>query len=72
MSELNIVVPMAGAGSRFAKAGYKDYFSETDTLYVTFISQFGGTIKARALFPNNHGGFGPVDVLEVAKRNEEK
>jgi len=24
MSELNIVVPMAGAGSRFAKAGYKD------------------------------------------------
>ena len=57
---------------KFAKAGYKDYFAEDDILYITFVSQYGGTIKAKALFPNNHGGFGPVDILEVAKRNEEK
>ena len=57
---------------KFAKAGYKDYFMEDDILYITFVSQYGGTIKAKALFPNNHGGFGPVDILELAKRNEEK
>ena len=57
---------------KFAKAGYKDYFLEDDILYISFVSQYGGTIKAKALFPNNHGGFGPVDILEVAKRNEEK
>lgn len=52
---------------KFAKSGYKDYFEDDDMIYVNFVTQHSGQLKVKAHFPNNHGGFGPIDLNEVEK-----
>lgn len=42
----------------FQKAGFDDSFGQDDFLYLSFLSQSGGTIRIRALFPNQQGQYG--------------
>ena len=36
----------------FSKANYQEAFDEGDTIYITLLSRIGGTIRAKAIFPN--------------------
>ena len=51
---------------RFAKPNFKENFDEGDFLYVTLVSQNGGTIRLKANFSSSQGGFG-----DTTNTNEE-
>ena len=58
---------------RFAKPNFKETFDEGDFLYVTLVSQNGGTIRLKVNFPSSPGGFGDtMNTNEETKASKRK